>query len=294
LVWYGQTPNDRTAAPRQTSLRKKAEFLREMTEYPVHAAPMARTLRSQLSGFGVAAVAALVLAVTGALGTDEAGFGTRLIFWLIVMLAGAMIGMGVTTVMKAWGGLAQHRWAEALLTALMLALPQTLVVIATRSLLFDLQMPSSGGTVLMFGFVLFITVIMVALDYALYRPVQANGASNDPIQPTPTADPAERFRERLPPGMRANRLLALEAEDHYLRVHTAGGSTLILLRLADAVAELEGLEGAQTHRSWWVARAAVVGAERGVGRAALELENGQKVPVSRSYYKAIAAAGWLR
>ena len=39
------------------------------------------------------------------------------------------------------------------------------------------------------------------------------------------------------------------------------------MRLSDAVEELEGLEGAQTHRSWWVARDAVRGVERGDGRA---------------------------
>jgi hypothetical protein len=37
------------------------------------------------------------------------------------------------------------------------------------------------------------------------------------------------------------------------------------------VAELEGIEGAQTHRSWWVAKAAVRDAKRGDGRATLTL-----------------------
>ena len=84
----------------------------------------------------------------------------------------------------------------------------------------------------------------------------------------------------------------MEAEDHYLRLHTSRGSDLILMRLADAVAELEGIEGAQTHRSWWVAKAAVVDARRGDGRAVLTLTNGVEAPVSRSYAGALRAAGW--
>ena len=85
---------------------------------------------------------------------------------------------------------------------------------------------------------------------------------------------------------------SVEAEDHYLRVHTDRGSDLILMRLSDALAELEGLEGAQTHRSWWVARDAVRGVTRGDGRATLTLEGGLSAPVSRRYARALREAGW--
>ena len=84
----------------------------------------------------------------------------------------------------------------------------------------------------------------------------------------------------------------MQSEDHYLRVHTDRGSDLILMRLADALQELEGLEGAQTHRSWWVARSAVRDVSRGDGRATLTLDGGLSVPVSRRYAKALRDAGW--
>ena len=78
-----------------------------------------------------------------------------------------------------------------------------------------------------------------------------------------------------------------------LGLHTSRGSDLILMRLADALAELEGIEGSQTHRSWWVAKAAVSGAKRGDGRAVLTLRNGVEAPVSRSYAGALREAGWF-
>lgn len=84
----------------------------------------------------------------------------------------------------------------------------------------------------------------------------------------------------------------MESEDHYLRLHTSKGQDLILLRLSDAVAELEGIEGAQTHRSWWVARDAVEHARRGDGRATLTLKCGVEAPVSRAYARALREAGW--
>ena len=86
---------------------------------------------------------------------------------------------------------------------------------------------------------------------------------------------------------------AIEAEDHYLRLHTSKGRDLILLRLADAIDELDGIEGAQVHRSWWVARDAITDAKRGDGRATLTLKDGCEVPVSRTYAKIIRDLGWI-
>src|SRR5205085_7473043 len=108
------------------------------------------------------------------------------------------------------------------------------------------------------------------------------------------ANPAPpKFLERLPLKLRGAEVWAVEAEDHYLRLHTSKGQDLILLRLADAVAELEGIEGAQVHRSWWIARDAVTAAERGDGRATLTLKDGAQVPVSRTYAGLLRDKGWI-
>jgi DNA-binding LytR/AlgR family response regulator len=92
--------------------------------------------------------------------------------------------------------------------------------------------------------------------------------------------------------LRGASIRAVQAEDHYLRIHTGRGSDLILMRLSDALDELEGLEGSQTHRSWWVARDAVREVARGDGRATLTLDGGLTAPVSRRYARALREAGW--
>ena len=102
-----------------------------------------------------------------------------------------------------------------------------------------------------------------------------------------------KFLERLPLKLRGAEVWAVEAEDHYLRLHTSKGQDLILLRLADAVAELEGIEGMQVHRSWWVARDAITDARRGDGRATLTLKDGAEVPVSRTYAAQLREKGWI-
>ncbi len=67
----------------------------------------------------------------------------------------------------------------------------------------------------------------------------------------------------------------------------------MLMRLSDAIAELPADQGAQTHRSWWVAKQAVRRVVKADGRATLTLDGGVEAPVSRSYYKALGDKGWL-
>jgi DNA-binding LytR/AlgR family response regulator len=102
-----------------------------------------------------------------------------------------------------------------------------------------------------------------------------------------------KFLDRLPLKLRGAEIWAVEAEDHYLRLHTSKGQDLILMRLADAVTELEGIEGARVHRSWWVARDAITDARRGDGRATLTLKDGAEVPVSRTYAGLLRERGWI-
>jgi DNA-binding LytR/AlgR family response regulator len=106
-------------------------------------------------------------------------------------------------------------------------------------------------------------------------------------------DAPSSLLRRLPPDLRGSRLIAIGAEDHYLRVHSEAGSALILMRFADALRAVEPLDGAQTHRSWWVSRDAVLGARRGDGRAVLSLPDGLEVPVSRRHARRLRRLGWF-
>ncbi len=101
-----------------------------------------------------------------------------------------------------------------------------------------------------------------------------------------------RFLKRIPNGI-AGDLLSLRTEDHYLRIHTTAGSDLILFRLKDALAELDGADGMQVHRSYWVAREAIEVIERKGRKTMLVLKDGQHVPVSESFMPAVRDAGWL-
>lgn len=80
--------------------------------------------------------------------------------------------------------------------------------------------------------------------------------------PAPEIDAGASFLRRHAPRLTEGRLLALEAEDHYLRVHTDRGSTLILMRLRDAAEALGPSAGWQPHRSFWLASGVEANAQR--------------------------------
>lgn len=97
--------------------------------------------------------------------------------------------------------------------------------------------------------------------------------------------PGVHFFRRLPEALGRD-VVYLKMSDHYVEVFTTAGHTVMLMRLADAVAELEGL-GIRVHRSYWVASDHVERLVRRGRRRFLRLAGGHDVPVSRTYLPAV-------
>ncbi|MDB5469703.1 MAG: hypothetical protein JWR84_1263 [Caulobacter sp.] len=236
-------------------------------------------------GVGLALLAGVFLALTGAFDTGDSSLGVRLFYWSLMMLAGSLTGVGISIFTERVGWFEDRPWLEGGLIVALLTPPLTVLVWLITTLFFcDCGLPVSRLPQFVVP-VLVVTIAMTALNYLVQR-------KPDETHADPTGAAPARFLDRLPLKLRGAELYAVEAEDHYLRLHTSKGQDLILMRLGDAVAELEGIEGARTHRSWWVAKGAVTGAKRGDGRATLSLKGGAEAPVSRAYAGALRAAGW--
>nr|WP_246328754.1 LytTR family DNA-binding domain-containing protein [Brevundimonas lenta] len=135
--------------------------------------------------------------------------------------------------------------------------------------------------------VLTINVAVVGLAWltrTALRPRAERPASPD------VAPPA--IRSKLAPRLARARLVAVEAEDHYLRIRTEAGSALVLMRFGDALEALGAADGFRTHRSWWVARTAVQTALWKSGRGELSLSDGSTAPVSRTYAAVLKGTDW--
>ena len=233
----------------------------------------------------------LLLGFAGPFGSYPAfPTATRYGFWLGLTAAGAVAAVAADAVLPRLRAGAIRIGAVALVSAL----PMTFVVAWTLSLVQPGRVFTPQQLPLLFACVAAVQLLIVYA--ATITATTADGAeapSRAPALPEPGAEaiPAvfpSALLKKLPPGIGSD-IIALETEDHYLRVHAAGGSALIHLRMADAVALLDPRLGAQVHRRWWVAQAAVRGVRTEGQRLTLRLIDGRRVPVGRTFAAAAKA-----
>lgn len=279
-----------------------------MSQPAFHASPSGSRLRRRaIRGVAIGLVAALVLAYLGALGTGAAPLGHRLAYWAAVILPGSLIGIAVQETVNAWGRLANNRAGEIALVALLISVPHSFLVIVASALFFGLAAITPMVVVEFWLAVLVIALVLTAINHLaavpdaapVPAPVLGPLPEPAPLERVPEPDPAalpalpELIAEKLPVRLRQARLIAIEAEDHYLRVHTDAGSDLVLMRMADACALLPESAGARVHRSWWAARGAAEALSRQGGKAELTLQGGLTVPVSRAMQASLREQGWV-
>lgn len=208
----------------------------------------------------------------------------RYAYWIGLVLAGYLAAAAVARLARS----APNIWAASLVVTLGSALPMTFVVAWVMTLvqpgriIAPAQLPALFAAVAAVQLLIVLTLVRPGMDRTPATALRGDASPiDDPTFPT-------ALLARLPRHLGAD-LLALESEDHYLRVHTRAGSELILMRLSDAVGLLDPRLGVQVHRSWWVARSAVERLEKDGQRVRLRLVNGLCVPVGRTYMAATRA-----
>lgn len=262
----------------------------------------ARLARKLVIDLSIMTLIGIVLAVIGPFGTVNAPMATRLLSWIGLAWLGYCIynPMGLTV---GWlhAKLDLPQWALWTGVTLLATIPMAIAVWSIGFLPNVPRMPTPQEGLAAYINVLAIGASITVLFILIERGKRnADAVPHEHARNAALADPAPedvtqfrpRFFERLPLSLGTD-LIALEMEDHYVRAHTAMGSDLILLRMRDAVAELDGLDGAQVHRSWWVARAAVQGTKREGRNIRLLLNNNLEAPVSRAAAPALKEAGWF-
>jgi DNA-binding LytR/AlgR family response regulator len=233
----------------------------------------------------------LLAALIGPFGTyADMGWAARLVYWLGIFLVNGVQVVAALALVAAVSRGRLPSWAVGVVAALLASVPATLEVAALEYWLRDHDMTPYLHA--LFAEVLLLTVAVTVSMVLIRSRLKHHAPIAVPGVPVPEGPRGETLLKRVKPEARGE-LLALQMEDHYLRVHTSAGNDLILLRLSDALPEVAGLDGMQVHRSYWVARAAVRGVEKDGRKLALVLTNGMKVPVSRANVTAIRAAGWV-
>lgn len=267
--------------------------------------PRHALVRRIIVDLAIMTVIGVFLAIIGPFGSIAAPFPERFVSWL----GFAWLGYCCYRPMQAvvgWGerALALPRWGMVAAACLIATVPMTFAVLGVNSL-------ASGGwrwpslevlvgtyfSVLVIG-----SAVTVLFNVVQGRPAPAPTpapavpparASEPAAQPAaaPALPPNPLF-DTLPPEI-GSEVVALEMEDHYVRVHTALGSALVLMRLRDAMALMGGIEGMQVHRSWWVARGAVEDVVREGRNLRLRLARGIEAPVARANVAMLRDARWI-
>ncbi len=268
----------------------------------------ARLIRQIIIDVAVLLAIGAVLGILAPLGTGYMSLPARMAYWMLLAVAGYLFYKPIgAIVLRAGPGLdlpTWFLWAGAVLIA---SLPMSILVWIVNAGRGPVPIPPLD-VALTHYFAVTVVGAVVTIMFNLL-PATRGAASDEtrstsgtaqpvdqtppsPARETPPEPSGPRFINRLPPAIGTD-LLALEMEDHYVRAHTALGNELVLMRMRDAVAELDGIAGEQVHRSWWVARGAVADVKRDGRNVRLVLDNGLEAPVSRANVSLLKERGWI-
>lgn len=236
--------------------------------------------------FAVATGVGAFLGVVGPYGSFFNGpLGVRLAYWIgVTWIGAAVFGLAVRLSLAGGRRLNVPAWFMAAVAALLGAAAQAAIVAQVAVALW----PHLKSFTPFIWYIQCLAIsIPLVVAYLLMRPRLLGPADAPPAPISP----------QLPePGPAAEvtgaPVLCLRMEDHYVRVHTLGGSRLVagpFERVIDGMAQ----EGLRVHRSWWVARAAVTGVIADGRNLRLALRGDLSAPVSRASVARLREAGWL-
>ncbi len=223
----------------------------------------------------------VLLGVTGPFGSQTAlAPAVRYAFWMVVALAGYGAAAAAERLLSS-AVRGRSTTTRIVAVAAASAVPMTFFVAWAMGVVRPGRMFSP---VQLLGLFPYVALVQLLIARAI-TPADRMAVAAPVKQPAAAPEYPPEFVAKLPAALRQD-ILALEAEDHYLRVHTLHGSALVLMRLADAAALIDPRLGLRVHRSWWVAKDAVRALENTPGRAIARLVDDTAVPISRSYLPA--------
>lgn len=91
------------------------------------------------------------------------------------------------------------------------------------------------------------------------------------------------FIKRLPVALEPHEVLAIKAEQHYIKVYSPTKEYMVLYRFSDAVRALSESRGQQVHRSYWVNIDAIESISTRVKDFHIRIKTGVDIPVSTPY-----------
>ena len=221
-------------------------------------------------------------------------------YWIVTCLCGYFIYMPCTQLgelfLTKW--LSMH-WVRVAISTSVASVLMSFVVIFLVKLFFNTPINYSEQffntlpkVIVIGGMLTFISMVKDYIKYQNDKLLQSEKLIDKHLtQASAQIDQRfEKFMALLPIDKRGE-LFCLEMSDHYLKVYTVKGHHLLLMRFKDALEMLSDFQGLQTHRSWWVSLKSVTKLQKDGRKVFLLINNEFQVPVSRTYFDAVKAAG---
>jgi len=257
-----------------------------------------KTLFSRLT-LSILVIATLSAVFAGPFGTYASmSWAERAVFWPLVTTSSVVLGYSSYATTRCLFG-----YEETLITRLFVGILGTFLIasdvyIIKRLLDADAMVPYLHflGWV---GGVFFLVIAARALFTSEMAKEQKEALSEAQSQADATrahdraskARAVPRIVRHLPEEERAA-VIRVSANDHFVHIVTQTQEYPVRMRLRDAIAETDGVQGVLVHRSHWVAVEAIVTLERDAGKLYAMLTNGDRVPVSRSYRRNVEELGF--
>jgi len=233
---------------------------------------------------------AMAVSVAGPFGSyGVLSISERVLFWTPISFLAVLIGSLIRSLVHGPVGIRHRLLAPALIAAANSALLGPALYFLLRGLF--LQVFSATSSLQEISLlVASLSLGICALRGSVEQPLAAANLVQGEAGFGP---PPPRLARRLDAGRRGE-IWAISVRDHYVDVHTSLGKSSFLMRFSDAIDEVDCMEGAQVHRSHWVAWAGVETVCRDGGKMILHLKTGQQIPVSRNNRDKVEARFPLR
>jgi len=254
------------------------------------AAPLLGTAREWAIDFAVALAIGLFVGVLGPYGSYLNGApGVRVFHFMVCFCVGTLI-FGVLQRLAVAGG-ARWRIPAWLTIGAALLVGSALLAVFISWLATTLWPYLTGRISPLEWYLQCLFLSGPVLSFVVVRRVlkARPRAADTPSPPSPSPPSPSSSLPAPAPG----EVICLRMEDHYVRVHTATRSRLVAGPFERVIAGLGAVEGMRVHRSWWVARTAVVGVVADGRNLRLALRGDLFAPVSRASVARLREAGWL-
>lgn len=236
-------------------------------------------------------VLTIIVSFAGPFGTYQAlDFPRRLAFWSVMMALVILLGIAVRAFVHGTLSIRSFRYGSTLIAVILALILPPLALLGLSHSPFSISDLAPAWHEL--GLYVFLTSLGVgAYRHAMWRAAGSGSDAADALpqgQGDPVPPDHPRLVRRLPAEVQGD-LISVSVRDHYVDVVTSAGGGALLMRLSDAMDLVAPVEGAQVHRSHWVAWAAVESLEKTDGRQVLRLKTGATIPVSRTYRAGVEA-----